>query len=133
MIRCAGRVRANRPARKHKIAIRTIAKIASVVAPETNLSGMIVAIGFNPRRARSNALPRMKASTTIGVRKSTPPRTVIRRKWEIAFISSSDCRPIAELLGHYRPLGRVAIWRACAEAHPWRPHEFDPSQAGGFA
>jgi hypothetical protein len=62
-------------------------------------SGMIVAIGFNPRRARSNALPKMKASTTIGVRKSTPPRTVIRRKWEIAFISSSYRRPISEFLG----------------------------------
>ena len=69
MICCASRVRANRPARKHKIAIRTIAIIASVVTPETNLSGMIAVTGFKARRAKSNALSRMKTSTTIGVEK----------------------------------------------------------------
>src|SRR5579872_7453375 len=124
---------------KHRIAMRTMAIIASIVSPETNRSGMIAAIGFKARRARLNALLKMNASTTIGVRNRTPPSTVIRRKWEIALISSSCCRVVSELLTQCSllverafkrlggPLGPGANERAGLEASVRRPQVRGPS------
>ena len=67
---------------------RTV-RAAVVVGPKARVCGMSTVSGCNPRRKKSKALLRTTPSTTIGVRKRTPPRIIVPTKRETAFMNLS--------------------------------------------
>jgi hypothetical protein len=62
---------------------------------EARRSGISAATGLRARLTYWNALARTKASTTIGVRKRTPPRIVVPTKCDRVFKRASCARYVS--------------------------------------
>ena len=79
-----------------------------MVGPEARFCGMSAVRGCKPRRMKSKALLSTIPSTTIGVRKRTPPRIVVPTKRETAVMNPS-------LPAHFHRPGQCEAQGCCED------------------